>query len=166
MGYAIVKGRYHKGPKKNTRKRRFNKPTFDKPTPQKTSGLTASEESLIKVLATMDDADMSKFIEATAYPNPKDVVIGVRGGKVRPTVLDDDDELQTHSGMVYVAGGHGGFGGFGGGFSGGGSTAKPTKTESVVLVPSKTTPPKAEIDGEIVGYIIKKPNGEMVLKFK
>jgi hypothetical protein len=39
-----------------------------------------------------------------------------------------------------------------------------------VVVPTRTAkvtePPKTETEGEIVGYIIKKPNGELVLKFK
>jgi hypothetical protein len=165
MGYAIVKGRYHKGPKKATRKRRVNKPTFDKPTPQKPSALTASEESLVKVLATLDDAEMSKFIGATTYPNPKDVVVGVGRGNGTPTVtvLDDDDDLQTNSGMVYVAGLGGGCGG---GFGGGLSTFRGELPKPKGVVPNKTPTIPKEIEGEVVGFIIKKPNGEMVLKFK
>ena len=163
MGYAIPKGRYHKGPKKNTRARKFHKPTFDAPKP-KTNGMAASDEALVKVLAQMDNTSMNTFIKATAHPNPTDVVI-VRGanGRPKPIVLDDDDVRQTHSGMVYVAG----IGGFG--FGGGSRTAHDDET-TIVVVPTRTAkvtaPPKTENEGEIVGYIIKKPNGELVLKFK
>lgn len=162
MGYAIPKGRYHKGPKKNTRARKFHKPTFDAPKP-KTNGMSASDEALVKVIAQMDNTSMNTFIKATAHPNPTDVVI-VRGanGRPKPIVLDDDDVRQTHSGMVYVAG-------IGGGFGGGSRTTHDDET-TIVVVPTRTAkvtaPPKTETEGEIVGYIIKKPNGELVLKFK
>ena len=165
MGYAVPKGRYHKGPKKNTRARKFHKPTFDAPKPQ-TNGMSASDEALVKVLAQMDTTSMSTFVKATAHPNPTDVVI-VRGanGRPKPIVLDDDDVRQTHRGMVYVAGIGGGFGG---GIGGGSRTAH--ADETIVVVPTRTAkvtaPPKTENEGEIVGYIIKKPNGELVLKFK
>lgn len=163
MGYAEVKGSYHKGPKKNKRARKFNKPNYG--TPQ--SSLSPTDEHVIKVLAQMGSADMSTFLEATTYPNPRDVVI-VRGtnGRPRPVVLEDADERQTHSGRVWV-----GIADFG--LVGGGSCHQPQpqpqpkpqpRVEAVTV--KVNVPPKTEIEGEIVGYLIKKPNGEIVVKFK
>lgn len=164
MGYAEVRGSYHKGPKKNKRARKFNKPNFG--TPQ--SSLSPTDEHVIKVLAQMGSADMSTFLEATTYPNPRDVVI-VRGtnGRPRPVVLEDADERQTHSGRVWV-----GIADFG--LVGGGSCHQPQpqpqpqpRVESVkVKVNVPPVPTKEELGGEIVGYLIKKPNGEIVVKFK
>jgi hypothetical protein len=155
MGYAEVKGPYHKGPKKNKKARKFNKPQ---------SSLPPTDEHVIKVLAQMGSADMSTFLEATTYPNPRDVVI-VRGtnGRPRPVVLEDADERQTHSGRVWV-----GIADFG--LVGGGSCHQPQPQPRVEAVKVKVNvppvPPKEAIEGEIVGYLIKKPNGEIVVKFK
>ena len=162
MGYAEVKGSYHKGPKKNKRARKFNKPNYG----TQQSSLSPTDEHVIKVLAQMDSADMSTFVSATTYPNPRDVVI-VRGtnGRPRPVVLEDADARQTHSGRVWI-----GIADFG--LVGGGSCHQPQpkpqpRVEAVnVKVNVQPIPPKESIEGEIVGYLIKKPNGEIVVKFK
>jgi len=163
MGYAIPKGAYHKGPKKNTRKRKCHKPTAYATAPQST--LSATDESLIRVLAQMSDHDMTAFVTATAHPNPKDVVI-VNGsnGRPKPIVLADSDSRQTHSGMVYVAG-------LGG--SGGGSAPHhvPESTPPIVAVQTfkptavKVGTPKTEQKEKVIGEIVRKPNGEIVLRF-
>ena len=167
MGYAVPKGHYHKGPKKDTRKRKYNKPTF-KPTntAEAAKPIAASDEALIKVLAQMSDSDMTAFVQATAYPNPTDVVI-VNGsnGRPKPIVIDDDDDRQTHSGMVYVAGI--------GGFGGGAPHHVPESTPPIVAVQTfkptavkvKVEPPKTEPKEKVIGEIVRKPNGEIVLRF-
>lgn len=167
MGYAVPKGHYHKGPKKDTRKRKFNKPTF-KPTntAEAAKPIAASDEALVKLLAQMSDSDMTAFVQATAYPNPTDVVI-VNGsnGRPKPIVLDDDDSRQTHSGMVYVAGI--------GGFGGGAPHHVPESTPPIVAVQTfkptavkvKVEPPKTEPKEKVIGEIVRKPNGEIVLRF-
>lgn len=170
MGFANPKGRYHVGPKKKTRSRKFHKPICDEV--KQTSGLNPMDEATIKVLSQMDDTAMGEFVMATAHPNPKDVVIIKENGRVKPLVLDDNDERQTNRGRVYV-----GIGGVGIGV---GLGSRPTERhddddrETVVVIPTRTarvaTPtPKVtapQTEGEIVGYIIKKPNGELVLKLK
>lgn len=174
MGFANPKGRYHVGPKKKTRSRKFHKPICDEV--KQTSGLNPMDEATIKVLSQMDDTAMGEFVMATAHPNPKDVVIIKENGRVKPLVLDDNDERQTNRGRVYV-----GIGGVGIGV---GLGSRPTERhddddrETVVVIPTRTArvavptpkvtaPPKmTETEGEIVGYIIKKPNGELVLKLK
>lgn len=174
MGFANPKGRYHVGPKKKTRSRKFHKPICDEV--KQTSGLNPMDEATVKVLSQMDDTAMGEFVMATAHPNPKDVVIIKENGRVKPLVLDDNDERQTNRGRVYV-----GIGGVGIGV---GLGSRPTERhddddrETVVVIPTRTArvavptpkvtaPPKmTETEGEIVGYIIKKPNGELVLKLK
>jgi len=165
MGYANPKGRCHVGPKKKTRSRKFHKPICDEV--KQTSGLNPMEEATIKVLSQMDDAAMGEFVMATAHPNPKDVVIIKENGRVKPLVLDDHDERQTNRGRVYVG-------------LGVGLGSRPTERhddddrETVVVIPTRTarvaapkvTAPPPQTEGEIVGYIIKKPNGELVLKLK
>lgn len=172
MGFANPKGRYHVGPKKKTRSRKFHKPICDEV--KQTSGLNPMDEATIKVLSQMDDTAMGEFVMATAHPNPKDVVIIKENGRVKPLVLDDNDERQTNRGRVYV-----GIGGVGIGV---GLGSRPTERhddddhETVVVIPTRTarvaaptpkvTAPPPQTEGEIVGYIIKKPNGELVLKLK
>lgn len=167
MGYAIPKGNYHKGPKKTTRKRKCHKPTF-KPTEHATaplSTLSATDGSLISVLTQMSDHDMTAFVTATTYPNPKDVVI-VNGsnGRPKPIVLADSDSRQTHSGMVYVAG----LGGFGGGSAPHhASESKPPIVAVQTFKPTavKVGTPKTEQKEKVIGEIVRKPNGEIVLRF-
>lgn len=170
MGFANPKGRYHVGPKKKTRSRKFHKPICDEV--KQTSGLNPMDEATIKVLSQMDDTAMGEFVMATAHPNPKDVVIIKENGRVKPLVLDDNDERQTNRGRVYV-----GLGGVGIGVGLGSRQTErhddddretvvviPTRTARVATPTPKVTAPQTE--GEIVGYIIKKPNGELVLKLK
>lgn len=167
MGYATPKGSYSKGKKRYTRGGKYKKPTF-KPTntAEAAKPIAASDEALIKVLAQMSDSDMTAFVQATAYPNPTDVVI-VNGsnGRPKPIVLDDDDDRQTHSGMVYVAGI--------GGFGGGAPHHVPESTPPIVAVQTfkptavkvKVEPPKTEPKEKVIGEIVRKPNGEIVLRF-
>lgn len=153
MGFAIIKGKYHKGPKKNARKRAVHKPTF---APLKKPALVvdttktlAENDKLIKALSTMSDKDMARFIEATANPNPRGCVVAV------PTSLLG-----------------GGFGGLGGcdlsGLGRSRGRARVVDDEPIVLAPSKTTakePPKTETSEKVIGQIVRKPNGEIVLRF-
>ena len=170
MGYANTKSPCHLGPKKKTRSRKFHKSNEVK----QTRGLNPMDEATIKVLSQMDNTAMGEFVMATARPNPKDVVIIKENGRVKPLVLDDNDERQTNRGRVYVGLGLGGVG------IGVGLGSRPTERhddddhETVVVIPTRTArvaapTPKVtapQTEGEIVGYIIKKPNGELVLKLK
>ena len=150
MGYAVIKGKYHKGPKKNARKRAVHKPTFaplTKPTVavDTTAKTLAENGKLIKALSTMSDIDMARFIEATAEPKPRGCVVAV------PTSL---------------LGGLGGCDLSGLGRSRG--RARVVDDEPIVLAPSKTTakePPKTETAEKVIGQIVRKPNGEIVLRF-
>jgi len=164
MGFGTPKGSYTRGKKRYTRTSKYQKPTF-KPieTAKPSTVLKPTDEALIKVLAQMSDHDMTAFVTATAYPNPTDVVI-VNGsnGRPKPIVLDDTDSRQTHSGMVYLAG----FGGFGGAPHHvpesnppivGVATIKPTAV--------KVEPTKTETKEKVIGEIVRKPNGEIVLRF-
>lgn len=127
MGYAIVKGKYHKGPKKNTRKRKFNKPTFGKPTDEEVKVVPAAKPT------------------------------------VTSSVVSDDRRPSGN------CGGMGGFIGlFGGldlsGFGGRRPSAQPTAQPTVG---KPTAQPTADTKGEVVvGYIVRKPNGELVIRFK
>jgi hypothetical protein len=157
MGYAIPLVPYHKGPKKNKQARKCHKPTFDKPT--QSSALSPNDESLIRVLAQMSDRDMQTFVEATTYPRPLDVLL-VRGENGRPTpvVLADADSRQTHSGMVYVSLD-----------VGGGAPHHVPESEPPIFKPTavkvNVEPPKSETGEKVIGNIVRKPNGEIVLKF-
>ena len=154
MGFAIIKGKYHKGPKKNARKRAVHKPTFaplKKPAVavDTTTKTLAENATLIKALSTMSGKDMARFIEATANPNPRGCVVAV------PTSLLG-----------------GGFGGLSGcdlsGLGRSRGRARVVDDEPIVLVPSKTTakePPKTETSEKVIGQIVRKPNGEIVLRF-
>jgi hypothetical protein len=142
MGYAIVKGKYHKGPKKNTRKRVVRKPVLAQPTdlePQKVIDLDTAigvGTAIVKALSTERDA--------------RPVDTAPRGG--------------------FCGGFGGGFGGFGGlegcdlsglGRRRGGdcvdvpAPSKPTVPSKVVSEPSE----------KVIGQIVRKPNGEIVLRF-
>ena len=147
MGYAIVKGRYHKGPKKNTRKRRFNKPTFDKPTDEK-----------VKVV-----------------PTAKPTVVVAKPTITNSVVSDDRRPSDNGGGMGGFIGLLDGLdlSGFGGRRPSAQPTAQPTVSkptaQPTVSKPTAqpTAQPTADIKGEVVvGYIVRKPNGDLVLKFK
>lgn len=163
MGFGTPKGSYTRGKKRYTRTSKYQKPTFPKPT-ETAKPIAATDEALIKVLAQMSDHDMTAFVTATAHPNPMDVVI-VHGsnGRPKPIVLDDTDSRQTHSGMVYVAGL--------GGFGGGAPHHVPESTPPIVAVQTfkptavKVEPTKTETSEKVIGNIVRKPNGEIVLRF-
>lgn len=162
MGFGTPKGSYTRGKKRYTRTSKYQKPTFPKPSEVKhTTAVKPTDEALIKVLAQMSDHDMSTFVTATAYPKPTDVLI-VRGsnGTPKPIVLDDDDSRQTHSGMVYLAG-----------FGGGAPHHVPESNPPIVAVQTfkptavKVVPTKTEPKEKVIGEIVRKPNGEIVLRF-
>lgn len=170
MGFGTPKGSYTRGQKRYTRTSKYKKPTFKpietaKPFEVKqTTAVKATDESLIKVLAQMNDHDMTAFVSATAFPKPTDVLI-VRGtnGRPKPIVLDDDDDRQTHSGMVYLAG----FGGLGGSAPHHVPESTPPIVGVATIKPTavKVEPPKAETGEKVIGNIVRKPNGEIVLRF-
>ena len=164
MGFGTPKGSYTRGKKRYTRTSKYQKPTFKpietaKPSEVKqTTAVKPTDDAIIKVLAQMSDHDMTAFVTATAHPNPKDVVI-VNGsnGRPKPIVLDESDYRQTHSGMVYVAGL---------GFGGGAPHHVPESTPPIVGVATiKPTAVKAEPKEKVIGEIVRKPNGEIVLRF-
>ena len=151
MGYAIVKGKYHKGPKKN--KKRTRSSTVAKPTAARSRADRVLEDNrdLIAALSRLNSDDMATFVKSTAGPNPTGCTLVVQGG-------DAPRVSSGHGGLAYVAG-LGGHGGTGATFPRGGSI--------VAVVPNEPVEPtRNEPREEIVGYIVKKPNGEMVLRFK
>ena len=146
MGYAIVKGKYHQGPKKNKRRTRSATTAAKPQTRSRTDAVLDDNRDLIKALSEMDNASIATFVGATAGPNPTGCTLVVHGG--------DRGGSRPSGGMAYVAslGGHGG-----------GAATFPTGGRIVAVVPNE---PTAEPKEEIVGYIVRKPNGEMVLRFK
>lgn len=149
MGYAIVKGKYHKGPKKNKRRTRSATAASKQQTTSRNDSVLNDNRDLIKALSEMDNASIATFVGATAGPNPTGCTLIVHGGE------RSGGSRPSSGGMAYVAslgGGHGG-----------GAVAFPKGGRIVAVVPNEpTTEPKEEI----VGYIVRKPNGEMVLRFK
>jgi hypothetical protein len=139
MGYAIVKGKYHKGPKKNTRKRVARKPVFAQPT----------------------DLEPKKVIDL-------DTAIGVGTAIVKALSTERDTRpVDTAP--------RGGFsGGFGGGFGGlegcdlsglgRGRRSGGCVDDPVPVTPSKA-PTATEASEKVIGQIVRKPNGEIVLRF-
>jgi hypothetical protein len=146
MGYAIVKGKYHKGPKKNKRRTRSATTAAKPQTRSRTDAILDDNRDLIKALSEMDNASIATFVGATAGPNPTGCTIVVHGGECSGS--------RPSGGMAYVAGlgGHGA-----------GAVPFPKGGRIVAVVPNE---PTAEPKEEIVGYIVRKPNGEMVLRFK
>lgn len=153
MGYAIVKGKYHKGPKKNTRKRVARKPVFAQPT----------------------DLEPKKVIDL-------DTAIGVGTAIVKALSTERDTRPVDTAPRGGFSGGDcggfgGGFGGFGGGFGGlegcdlsglgRGRRSGGCVDDPVPVTPS--TPSKAptatEASEKVIGQIVRKPNGEIVLRF-
>lgn len=163
MGIGKPFGSYHKGAKKNTRKRKCNVPQFDKPTAPSqvrshTDRVLEDNRNLIAALAQLDGRSMATFIENTAGPNPRGVVLTVRGG------------TPTHRGSESVSfpigGGH-----CGDGFPRGGVIVGVAPMHNKPQPQPQPQPqPKPSIKlaqgEEVVGYIVKKANGEMVLRFK
>lgn len=150
MGYATVRGNYHKGPKKNKKARRQstpNKPNINvlvvgggsKPTPHD----DRTVEVLTELLTTARPTQ-------TARPMPSSGGCGI--------VVVQSEGRGSRGGMAYTAS----LGGFGGGVVG--DTPMQTPKPSA---PKPTAPMSVELaEGEqVVGFIIRKPNGEMVLKF-
>lgn len=142
MGYAIVKGKYHKGPKKNTRKRVARKPVFAQPT----------------------DLEPKKVIDL-------DTAIGVGTAIVKALSTDRDTRpVDTAPRGGFSGGFGGGFGGFGGlegcDLSG---LGRGRRSGGCVDVPVPVTPSKAptatEPSEKVIGQIVRKPNGEIVLRF-
>ena len=161
MGYAIVKGRYHKGPKKNTRKCRCRKPVFDKPAPKaELTGNSVLDDNrdLIAALAQMNDADMRTFLENTTGPNPRGCVLAVDGGT--PTARG------ANAACFPISAGSAGFP-KGGRIVGVAPMGEPVRVPAghggvgTPVVGVKTEPKE-----EVIGFIVKKPNGEIVLRFK
>jgi hypothetical protein len=146
MGYATVRGKYHKGPKKNTKRRARSASVKPATRVSHTDRVLDDNRDLIKALAGLNPTDLATFVNTTAGPNPTGCTLVVHGG-----------EPSGHSGggMAYVASLGGGHCGTGAAFPRGGSI--------VAVVPNE---PTAEPKEEIVGYIVRKPNGEMVLRFK
>lgn len=158
MGIGKPFGSYHKGAKKSTRKRKCNVPSFDnKPSQVRshTDRVLEDNRNLIAALAQLDGRSMATFIENTAGPNPRGVVLTVRGG------------TQTHRGSESVSfpigGGH-----CGDGFPRGGVIVGVAPMPQPQPQPQPKPQPSVKLaQGEkVVGYIVKKPNGEMVLRFK
>ncbi len=142
MGYATPKGKYHRGPKKTTRRTRS---ATVKPTRSRTDAVLEGNKTLIKALSEMDNANIATFVGSTALPNPTGCTLVVHGGS--------SSGNRPSGGMAYVAslGGRGG------------SDTFPSGGRIVAVVPHK---PAEEPKEEIVGYIVRKTNGEMVLRFK
>lgn len=134
MGYAIVKGKYHKGPKKNTRKRKFNKPTFGKPTDEEVKVVTAVKPTVVAAKPTVTNSVVSDDRRPSGNCGGMGGFIGLLGG------LDLS------------------------GFGGRRPSAQPTVQPAVG---KPTAQPTADTKGEVVvGYIVRKPNGELVIRFK
>ena len=160
MGIGKPFGSYHKGAKKNTRRKRCNIPTFDnKPSQVRshTDRVLEDNRNLIAALAQLDSRSMATFIENTAGPNPRGVILTVRGGT--------PSHRGSESVSFPIGGGH-----CGDGFPRGGvivGVAPMPQSQSQPQPQPKPQPSVKLAQGEeVVGYIVKKPNGEMVLRFK
>lgn len=154
MGYATVRGHYHKGPKKTKRRNRNAQPKPNtigvlvvgggsKPTPH--------DDRTVEVLAELlSNARPTQ----TARPMPSNGDCGI--------VVVQSESRGSRGGMAYTAS-LGGFGGFGGGVVGDTPMQTPKPT-----APKPSAPMIVELaEGEtLMGFIIRKPNGDMVLKFK
>ena len=159
MGYAKVNGPYHKGPKKSKKARRQSTPSKpsinvlvvgggSKPTPH-------DDDRTVEVLSEL--LSIGSRPTQTARPMPSNGGCGV---------VVVQSEGRGSSGMAYTAS-LGGFGGFGGGVVGDAPMQTPKPSAPKPTAPKPTAPTSVELaEGEtLVGFIIRKPNGEMVLKF-
>lgn len=152
MGYATVRGNYHKGPKKDKRRRR-NRNAQPKP-------------NTIDVLVVGGGRKPTPPDDRTMEVLTELLSIGCPTQTTRPMPSNGDcgivvvsEGRGSRGGMAYTAS----LGGFGGGVVG--DTPMQTPKPSA---PKPTAPTSVELaEGEtLVGFIIRKPNGEMVLKFK
>ena len=157
MGYAKVNGPYHKGPKKSKKARRQstpNKPSVNVLVVGGGSKPTPHDDRTMEVLTEL--LSIGSRPTQTARPMPSNGGCGV---------VVVQSEGRGSSGMAYTAS----LGGFGGGFGGGrcGGVEPPKPTAQPTAAPKPTAPMSVELaEGEqVVGFIIRKPNGEMVLKF-
>ena len=152
MGYATVRGHYHKGPKKTKHRNRNAQPKPNtigvlvvgggsKPTPHDDRTMEVLSELLTRPTQT-------------ARPMPSNGGCGI---------VVVQSEGRGSSGMAYTAS----LGGFGGGVVGDAPMQTPKPTAPKPTAPKPSAPTSVELaEGEtLVGFIIRKPNGEMVLKF-
>jgi len=154
MGYATVRGHYHKGPKKNKRRNRNAQPKPNtisvlvvgggsKPTPH-------DDDRTVEVLS-----ELLTRPTQTARPMPSNGDCGI--------VVVQSEGRGSCGGMAYTAS----LGGFGGGVVGDAPMQTPKPSAPKPSAPKPSAPTSVELaEGEtLVGFIIRKPNGEMVLKF-
>lgn len=161
MGIGKPFGSYHKGAKKALRNRKCNVPHFDKPSQVRshnashTDRVLEDNRNLIAALAQLDSRSMATFIEHTAGPNPRGVILTVRGGS--------PSQRGTESVTFPIGGGH-----CGDGFPRGGVIVGVAPMPQPKPQPQPQPQPSVKLaqGEEVVGFIIKKPNGEMVLRFK
>jgi len=156
MGYATVRGHYHKGPKKNKHCNRNAQPKPNtigvlvvgggsKPTPH--------DDRTMEVLSEL--LSIGSRPTQTARPMPSNGDCGI--------VVVQSEGRGSRGGMAYTAS----LGGFGGGVVGDAPMQTPKPTAPKPSAPKPSAPTSVELaEGEtLVGFIIRKPNGEMVLKF-
>lgn len=155
MGYATVRGHYHKGPKKSKKARRQstpNKPSVNVLVVGGGSKPTPHDDRTMEVLTEL--LSIGSRPTQTARPMPSNGGCGV---------VVVQSEGRGSSGMAYTAS----LGGFGGGVVGDAPMQTPKPSAPKPTAPKPTAPTSVELaEGEtLVGFIIRKPNGEMVLKF-
>jgi hypothetical protein len=156
MGYATVRGHYHKGPKKTKHRNRNAQPKPNtigvlvvgggsKPTPH--------DDRTMEVLTEL--LSIGSRPTQTARPMPSNGDCGI--------VVVQSEGRGSRSGMAYTAS----LGGFGGGVVGDAPMQTPKPSAPKPTAPKPSAPTSVELaEGEtLVGFIIRKPNGEMVLKF-
>ena len=155
MGYATVRGHYHKGPKKSKKARRQstpNKPSVNVLVVGGGSKPTPHDDRTMEVLTEL--LSIGSRPTQTARPMPSNGGCGV---------VVVQSEGRGSSGMAYTAS----LGGFGGGVVGDAPMQTPKPSAPKPTAPKPSAPTSVELaEGEtLVGFIIRKPNGEMVLKF-
>lgn len=155
MGYATVRGHYHKGPKKSKKARSQstpNKPSINVLVVGGGSKPTPHDDRTMDVLTEL--LSIGGRPTQTARPMPSNGDCGI---------VVVQSEGRGSSGMAYTAS----LGGFGGGVVGDAPMQTPKPSAPKPTAPKPTAPTSVELaEGEtLVGFIIRKPNGEMVLKF-
>ena len=141
MGYATVRGHYHKGPKKNKKARRQSTPS--KPAPH--------DDRTMEVLTEL--LSIGSRPTQTARPMPSNGDCGI--------VVVQSEGRGSCGGMAYTAS----LGGFGGGVVGDAPMQTPKPSAPKPTAPKPSTSVELAEGEMLVGFIIRKPNGEMVLKF-